>query len=103
LSTKAAKRLGIKPQRETVAAGVVLPINESNVDAHVGRVESLNLGGESHKDVDVLVGDLKDFRFVDLLLGADFFLSHRVYIASNPHSVYLTYSGGPLFKLTPAK
>jgi hypothetical protein len=49
------------------------------------------------------VGDLKSFPFVDLLLGADFFLSHRVYIASNPRGVYFTYSGGPLFNLMPAK
>jgi predicted aspartyl protease len=102
LSPKAAKRLGIKPEGETVvAAGVVLPINEANVDAHIARLDSLNLGAESHKDVQVLVGDLKDYPFVDLLLGADFFLSHRIYIASNPHSVFFTYSGGRLFNLTP--
>lgn len=104
LSTKAAKRVGIKTEGEAVvAAGAVLPIDGSNVDARVARVDSLNLGGESHKDVQVLVGDLKSFPFVDLLLGADFFLSHRVYIASNPRGVYFTYSGGPLFNLMPAK
>jgi len=104
LSTKAAKRIGIRREGETVvAAGVVLPIDESSVDAHIARVDSLSLGGESHTDVQVLVGDLKYRPFVDLLLGADFFLSHRVYVASNPRSVYFTYNGGPLFNLTSVK
>ena len=33
----------------------------------------------------------------DLLLGADFFLSHRVLVSYSQRMVYLTYSGGPIF------
>ena len=35
----------------------------------------------------------------DMLLGADFFLSHRVYMASKQDKIYFTYNGGPVFDL----
>jgi hypothetical protein len=33
----------------------------------------------------------------DMLLGSDFFLSHRILISYSQRMVYLTYSGGPIF------
>ena len=35
--------------------------------------------------------------FPDMLLGADFFLAHRVFIAKSEGRVYITYNGGPVF------
>jgi tetratricopeptide (TPR) repeat protein len=32
-----------------------------------------------------------------MLLGADFLLSHRVYVANSEHRLYFTYNGGPVF------
>ena len=32
-----------------------------------------------------------------MLLGADFFLSHRVYVANSQNKLYFTYGGGPVF------
>jgi tetratricopeptide (TPR) repeat protein len=32
-------------------------------------------------------------------LGADFFLSHRIYISRDQHKLYFTYNGGPVFNL----
>jgi hypothetical protein len=37
----------------------------------------------------------------DMLLGADFFLSHRVYVARSQNKVYFSYSGGPVFTIKP--
>jgi tetratricopeptide (TPR) repeat protein len=34
-----------------------------------------------------------------MLLGDDFFLSHRVYVANSQHKLYFTYNGGPVFAL----
>ena len=36
----------------------------------------------------------------DMLLGADFFLSHRVYVANSQDKLYFTYNGGPPFDVT---
>jgi tetratricopeptide (TPR) repeat protein len=44
------------------------------------------------------IGDLSAVD-TDMLLGADFFLSHRVYVASSQHRLYFTYNGGPVFNL----
>ena len=35
-----------------------------------------------------------------MLIGADFFLSHRVYVANSQRKLYFTYNGGPVFNLT---
>jgi tetratricopeptide (TPR) repeat protein len=36
----------------------------------------------------------------DMLVGADFFLSHRVYVSNEQHKLYFTYNGGAVFNLT---
>ena len=35
----------------------------------------------------------------DMLLGADFFLSHHIYVARSLHRLYFTYNGGNVFNL----
>lgn len=35
----------------------------------------------------------------EMLLGADFFLSHHIYVASALHKLYFTYNGGNVFNL----
>src|SRR5262249_26060507 len=40
---------------------------------------------------------------LDMLLGADFFLSHRIYVANSQNRVYFTYNGGPVFNLNAPK
>jgi hypothetical protein len=35
--------------------------------------------------------------FPAMLLGADFFLAHRVFIAKSEGKVYITYNGGAIF------
>ena len=37
-----------------------------------------------------------------MLVGADFFLSHRVFVSNSQHKLYLTYNGGPVFNLANA-
>jgi hypothetical protein len=32
-----------------------------------------------------------------MLLGADFFVSHRIYVSNAQHKMYFTYNGGPVF------
>jgi clan AA aspartic protease (TIGR02281 family) len=38
--------------------------------------------------------------FPSMLLGADFFRSHRVYVAVSQRKVYVSYEGGPVFDTT---
>jgi len=34
-----------------------------------------------------------------MLLGADFFMSHRIYVANGRRMIYFTYNGGPVFSV----
>ena len=40
--------------------------------------------------------------FPEMLLGADFFRSHRVYVAMSQRRVYASYIGGPVFQIRDA-
>jgi tetratricopeptide (TPR) repeat protein len=39
---------------------------------------------------------------VDMLIGFDFFLSHRIFVANSQRKMYITYNGGPVFNLDKA-
>jgi tetratricopeptide (TPR) repeat protein len=41
-----------------------------------------------------------DMEDVDMLIGIDYFLSHRIYVARSQRRMYFTYSGGPVFDLS---
>ena len=34
----------------------------------------------------------------DMIIGADFFLAHRIYVARSQGKIYFTYKGGPVFQ-----
>ena len=36
-----------------------------------------------------------------MLLGADFLRAHRVYVAHSQRKLYFTYSGAPVFSVSP--
>jgi tetratricopeptide (TPR) repeat protein/predicted aspartyl protease len=36
----------------------------------------------------------------DMLLGADFILSHRILVSNSQHKMYISYNGGPVFNVT---
>jgi len=39
----------------------------------------------------------------EMLIGGDFFLSHRVYVSNKLERMYFTYNGGPVFNINPGK
>ena len=45
-----------------------------------------------------MVGDF-DLGNADMLLGIDFFLSHRIYVSKSQSKMFITYNGGPVFAL----
>ncbi len=54
--------------------------------------------GEEIKNARLRVADI-DFEIADMLIGADFFLSHRIFVGNNQGKIYFTYNGGPVFDL----
>jgi tetratricopeptide (TPR) repeat protein len=102
LTYKAAARAGIKPEQEDVqAAGSMRGLGKKSIDVSAARFDELNIGGEKIQNARLLLGDLRVANDADMLLGSDFFLSHRVYVSTKQHKLYFTYNGGRVFDLGP--
>ena len=100
LSLKAAARAGITPDSPgVVSAGDSYGIGRSTFANYIAPVASFRIGDEETKNTRLRIGDI-DLENADMLLGADFFLSHRIYVANSQDKLYFTYNGGPVFNLT---
>jgi len=98
LTLKAAARAGIKPDNNDVApAGIEGGIGKKQYEIWIARFDSLDLGGELIKNARLRMADIE--LDADMLLGADFFLSHRIYVSSDQNKIYFTYNGGSVFDL----
>lgn len=99
LSTDAARRAGLNLDDPSATdGGVNRGIGRRMVPTSIVPVESFKIGDEEvrHTRLRVAPMSLPD---VDMLLGEDFFLSHRVYVANSQRRIYITYTGGPVFNL----
>lgn len=101
LSLRAAKRAGITPESPgVVAAGLTFGTGRSSIKVWVAPIDKFEIGGEAIEHTHVLVNDIGVPELgVDMLLGADFFLAHRIYVAYGQGKLYFTYNGGPVFNL----
>jgi tetratricopeptide (TPR) repeat protein/predicted aspartyl protease len=109
LSLAAARRAGISPNSPgVVAAGAAEGIGGQLVQTWVAPIAEFDIGGEQIRHTDVEIGQL-DSRYYDsaeqydMLLGADFFLAHHVYVANSQSKLYFTYVGGPVFEIISPK
>ena len=100
LSLKAALQAGFDPSKaEKHYTDVSGPIGSKEIEIWLARFDDLDLGGEQIKNAQLWVTTSTFSGTADLLLGADFFLSHRIYVAASQHKIYFTYNGGPVFDL----
>lgn len=101
LSLAAAKRAGLDPHGAgVVTAGLTRGIGRRLVQTWIAPVDSFKVGDEEVRHTRLRLADT-DFggEDIDMLLGADFFLSHRVYVANDQRKLYFTYNGGSVFNL----
>jgi len=90
----------VKPGGEgVIEAGMSRGAGRYAVKTWIATFPVLKIGEEEVRNARLHVGDIGPL--TDMLLGADFFLSHRIYVASSQTQVYFTYNGGPVFKLEP--
>ncbi|MBE7218706.1 MAG: aspartyl protease family protein [Caulobacteraceae bacterium] len=102
LSLDAARRAGIRTDGPGVEpAGVARGIGRRAVHTWIAPVQSFKIGDEEIKNTHLRISEL-DFRDADMLLGADFLLSHRVFVANSQNEMFFTYDGGPVFNLEKA-
>jgi len=100
LSLRAAERAGVKPDSHGVTpAGLTYGMGQGFVKTWIGPFESFKLGDEEIRNTHLRFGELQLLN-ADMLIGPDFFLSHRIYVASSQHKLYFTYNGGQVFNLS---
>ncbi len=102
LSLDAARRAGVKPgDTGVVDGGLAGGIGQRMVRTWIATFPSLKIGDEEIRNAKLRIGE-NVLTESDLLLGADFFLSHHIYVATSQRKLYFTYNGGPVFNLESA-
>jgi len=99
LTLSAAKRAGITPESPGVErGGNQHGIGRRAAQSWIARFANFKLGDEEIHQARLRFADVR-LPTADMLIGADFFLSHRVYVATSQRKLYFTYNGGPVFDL----
>ena len=99
LKRATADRVGIHVEAQDAEnAGLSYGFGRRGLETWISPVSNFAIGGEQIQNTRLRVGNI-DLEAADMLLGADFFLSHRVFVSNSQHRVYFTYNGGPVFRL----
>jgi tetratricopeptide (TPR) repeat protein/predicted aspartyl protease len=99
LSLRAAERVGVKPGTPGVeSGGYTYGVGRRRSETWIAPFTSFKIGDEEIRNTRLRIGDVGID--TDMLLGFDFFLSHRIFVASSQGKLYFTYNGGPVFNLT---
>ena len=99
LTLRAAGRAGIhKDDPGVTPSGLAGGFGRHSIETWVAPVTDFKIGDEEIKNTRLRIGGI-DLDDADMLIGADFMLSHRIYIARSQGKLYFTYNGGPVFRL----
>jgi predicted aspartyl protease len=111
-----ARRPGMGPAADAESAGTAHGVGPAPVTISTARFESLTIGQETFHHPHLLIADVfgaqrevqlgsyirqSGINEPDLIIGADFLLAHRVYIARSQGRIYFTYLGLPVFQEDP--
>jgi len=99
LALRAAERAGVRPGGAgVVAAAAMAGGGSGRIETWIAPFDSFRIGDEEILHTHLRIGDL-GLIDTDMLLGADFFRSHHIYLSASQHRAYFTYNGGPVFNL----
>jgi len=99
LSPDAAWRAGVSPTTPGITYGGEWGgLGKGVSHSLIVPFDSFRIGDEEVQHTKLRVGDVGTGQ--DMLIGADFFLSHHILVATSQRRLYFTYNGGPVFNLT---
>ncbi|HEY3730510.1 MAG TPA: aspartyl protease family protein [Steroidobacteraceae bacterium] len=99
ISVRAARRAGVATDGPEVRnVGSIGGFGRHFVQSWIAPFQSFRIGSEEVRNTRLRIADI-DIENIDMLIGADFFLSHHLLVANSQHLLYITYNGGPVFKL----
>lgn len=100
LTKKAAERAGIDFDGPgVVKEGGLRGLGKDNVSTWIAKIDSFKLGDEAIRNTKLRIADTEISGDTEMLLGADFFLAHHVYVSSKQRRLFFTYNGGAVFNL----
>jgi len=101
VTRRAAARAGVQITDPGVTeAGYGRGLDRDRIPVWVARFASVKIADEDIKNGLLKIGQTAADSF-DVLIGADFFLSHHVYVANSQQKIYFSYSGGQVFNVAP--
>ena len=96
-----AKRAGVGPDSPGVTrSGFSSGVGQNRVRTWRSSFDLIDIGGEAIKKPSLAIAD-QSLADADMLIGIDFFLTHRIYVDNQSHRMFITYEGGPFFGLDP--
>lgn len=95
LSLAAARRAGIA-EKEMTPVITTKGLGPGRSRAWLAPLKKFELGGETILNGEVEVAEVAGIGY-EMLLGIDFFLSHRIYVATDQRRIFITYNGGKVF------
>lgn len=100
LTLEAARSVGVTPQSPKARAdGISSGLGPNVSRSWTAPFDSLVIGNEQIQNARLRFSEMPGFTY-DLLLGADFFLSHRIFVSPSTGRLFLTYNGGAAFDQT---
>jgi tetratricopeptide (TPR) repeat protein/predicted aspartyl protease len=101
LTLSAAKSVGVGLDAPGVEkAGFWGGIGRARYETYIAPFTSFKVGdAEEIQNARLRIADT-EIPGADMLVGFDFFLSHRIFVANSQRKMYITYNGGPVFNLT---
>jgi predicted aspartyl protease len=117
ITPQALQQTGIKPETPLVTGTATRGLAGKAIDTATAVFSSLTIGQESIANANLHVADLfsrnteshlgslipqSALDMPGMIIGADFLMAHRLYLARSQGKVYFTYKGGPVFRrITP--
>lgn len=99
ITLRAAERAGVKTTDPRARyLGFSRGVDRADIKTWAAPFASVKIGDEEIRNTQLQIGDSGVVDF-DILVGADFFLSHHVYVANSQDKLYFTYNGGPVFSV----
>jgi tetratricopeptide (TPR) repeat protein/predicted aspartyl protease len=102
LTLHAAEHAGITPASPGVTpGGIQSGVGNASRDSWIAPFKSFKLASEEISNTHLRIADLGELpQGADMLLGADFLLSHHIFIAYRLRRLFYTYNGGKVFDLS---
>jgi predicted aspartyl protease len=97
ITAHAAARAGVKTSDPGVKRAGDSHGLDGDTKTWAATFASVKIGDEEIKNAKLAIGESVAADF-DVLIGADFFMAHHVYVANSQGKLYFSYSGGPVFR-----